>query len=981
MIDLSPNFKQDTLGANLNVIPMVVIGDDIYISEVKQTFDSKYWEDLNLKINSIKESVDFENRKFKISNVTLTLNNYIVNGERFSDGNYMNKEVKIYWKSQSCTLLDDCLFVYQGIVRRFDHTAETVTLQLEDLTEKKLHKDLPLRKIPDEITTYDKYKNQPIPMLFGYLEKAPIVINDNIELLADDVDCKIYELKIFENDAYLKVPHITSSVYEDNYYNNRQQYDIITEGFDKIQFLTILNNEDFVGIPESSITPAMDNILIAIQPQGIDSFSQVTEDDPTGELSNDWVDFRYLDSPTLNDFTPQTPMGNVFQINGLLHRDDHDEHTYKYWGFFIKLKEIGSFSTFHTEVKAQWFCRNVTKTITDGDWNSTLQRSFPRVRVRGNTYISAIDSDEGSDFIERKLELFGGSVLGNLGWAESTSYPGLLLYTRPGTVINYNVMGFETDNGWGKMVTDVEDFRPDYVTIKHHHERKNAIYGDFAIEAAGREGSLYSSDNIELPNGEVMSLIVKPSDIIHHITKEELNYNATIDQDIIDIARDEHADWRMDFSVNKKINSKKLFEEISSSSKLMPRFAVGGKLDFATVKDSYTYEEAIEVKSSDIIKYSFSRTKIEDVKTKVKVLYGYDYGLDNYLKSIEERIDEWKFPNYDFSFLGEINEVNEEDTILEFESKYIQDDVTAEKLRDFLLYWHCNQHTKFKLTLPLSYLYLEVGDVVRFDSLLDDLKAYGEDYTQVVPRNGQHIYPAFMVTSLNKNPDKIDVEAIQLHYLGNDGVHGWQEPNADPYEVYGCMDDTAVNYNPNATIDNNSCVFPMGGDPTGDNIVNVLDIIPVVNHIIDVAPLTGWQLYAADLNNDGIVNVIDIVAIVDTIIGEDEDGDNNIPQLEIEGWDNVVAGSFDMEHSFDISLSNANVRITTDSGGEVTGGFPNENDFMALSETQTATITLNVWHHSNDVERTVFFDFYLLDENGENPIYFESHSVKQLGES
>ena len=34
---------------------------------------------------------------------------------------------------------------------------------------------------------------------------------------------------------------------------------------------------------------------------------------------------------------------------------------------------------------------------------------------------------------------------------------------------------------------------------------------------------------------------------------------------------------------------------------------------------------------------------------------------------------------------------------------------------------------------------LEAGDVVRFDSLVNDMKAYGEDYTEPVSRNGQTI--------------------------------------------------------------------------------------------------------------------------------------------------------------------------------------------------------------------------------------------------
>ena len=52
---------------------------------------------------------------------------------------------------------------------------------------------------------------------------------------------------------------------------------------------------------------------------------------------------------------------------------------------------------------------------------------------------------------------------------------------------------------------------------------------------------------------------------------------------------------------------------------------------------------------------------------------------------------------------------------------------------------------------------------------------------------------------------------------------------------------------------------------TGDGIVNVLDIVGTVNHVLGLAPLT--DTCAADYTGDGIVNVLDIVALVNNILG------------------------------------------------------------------------------------------------------------------
>jgi hypothetical protein len=55
------------------------------------------------------------------------------------------------------------------------------------------------------------------------------------------------------------------------------------------------------------------------------------------------------------------------------------------------------------------------------------------------------------------------------------------------------------------------------------------------------------------------------------------------------------------------------------------------------------------------------------------------------------------------------------------------------------------------------------------------------------------------------------------------------------------------------------------GDVSGDGIINVLDIISLVNHVLSISPLA--DLCAADYSGDGIVNVLDIVSMVNFILG------------------------------------------------------------------------------------------------------------------
>ena len=45
--------------------------------------------------------------------------------------------------------------------------------------------------------------------------------------------------------------------------------------------------------------------------------------------------------------------------------------------------------------------------------------------------------------------------------------------------------------------------------------------------------------------------------------------------------------------------------------------------------------------------------------------------------------------------------------------KYIRDDETAERYLTWLMSWHMNQHLIIKLKLPLKYMNLEIGDIIK----------------------------------------------------------------------------------------------------------------------------------------------------------------------------------------------------------------------------------------------------------------------------
>ncbi len=56
------------------------------------------------------------------------------------------------------------------------------------------------------------------------------------------------------------------------------------------------------------------------------------------------------------------------------------------------------------------------------------------------------------------------------------------------------------------------------------------------------------------------------------------------------------------------------------------------------------------------------------------------------------------------------------------------------------------------------------------------------------------------------------------------------------------------------------------GDADGNGIVNVLDVVATVNHILDITPLGAGGRACADVQTDGIINIRDVVGIVNIIL-------------------------------------------------------------------------------------------------------------------
>jgi len=300
---------------------------------------------------------------------------------------------------------------------------------------------------------------------------------------------------------------------------------------------------------------------------------------------------------------------------------------------------------------------------------------------------------------------------------------------------------------------------------------------DYFLNVNGRTSPILDIDHDDNYAPEQTDYLENPIDIMRDILRYELGVTR-FDSDEYLKAWREHHRWRFAFSVTDKINSKKLIEDISQSTMSFPRLKNNGDFGWVTLQRTYLeedYVDAKQIESIDIINYNFKLTSANDIISKLDIQYGFDYATDKLSKIIKAE-DAYFDDQSDIADMGlesgqpvmKFNNIDDsEDNKVVFETKYIQDKETAVKLKKKKYLNGKVQHLVVDLQLPLQYNELEVGSLIKFpkDELLDNLKAYGMDYTNPIAHGGMVRLPLFLVTEVQRSLDKIKVSCYQLHIL------------------------------------------------------------------------------------------------------------------------------------------------------------------------------------------------------------------------
>ena len=357
----------------------------------------------------------------------------------------------------------------------------------------------------------------------------------------------------------------------------------------------------------------------------------------------------------------------------------------------------------------------------------------------------------------------------------------------------------------GSQIVTQSAHRLDVGDTFNLYDDSDVYIGEYTCGQIYNELSFWTEENVDLRSynrgiveHETELEATKAQDIFKDILEKELAYNKEVvlpDDSIED-------DWLNSFSLIEQQEAKSVIESLFKSSIYIPSFDSSGRFKFIDLKQNIEdYEQFVNIKNEDILKYSFGLTKLEDVKNQINVKYNKDYGANefseettygiednggNFVDTLDELTQELNVENmvYDISYYG----MKDEDAKLEIESEFIRDKDTARKLQRRLLMWYANQHLTIKLDLPSSYIHLEAGDYLRFDELIGGKLAFGFDYTQEFVKNGQLIYPVFFVTKVAKSLSKVSIELVQVHRgdfgMSDDDLGDYKIPNPYDNNIY-----------------------------------------------------------------------------------------------------------------------------------------------------------------------------------------------------
>ena len=470
---------------------------------------------------------------------------------------------------------------------------------------------------------------------------------------------------------------------------------------------------------------------------------------------------------------------------------------------------------------------------------------------------------EGQDLIYLKNQSstlsdgYGGAyaALGEeIGWS-NTSYVALLGGQSYWSKEDMNVTGNTEIQVYGRTSMGV-NFTIDDVKMAVAGELEGVSDAKYFMPGVQGEAIIGEND-----------LVVGAGTLIIHLCEElgvDTEHTSTNEWTVRDNNLDsDYVGERSRFSVviNKATNVKKLFDDILKERNGCMASNGRGQMKFHTRYDTisssqFTYSRRI-IDRDDVLSYKIKMSSSKDIVS--KMTYGYDWNhatnkpqfydkrSDIRTYSMQDDIGSTSNNETNVQFDLEMSETemnfygieNVEDNAKEIKYKYAMGIWADRGNRYYTPYilstnyymQHKANRLNIELELPLSYIDIELGDMIAFriNELLDDKKAYGINYTIYQAFGGVIRCPGFQVTSVTRNLDKIKVQAEQIHdhrppsYMrnANDENDPSGFPNYSGFISQGGIGVTFQQLYNMGAVDLDDPMFRSGVELTYDSVIDI----------------------------------------------------------------------------------------------------------------------------------------------------------------
>jgi hypothetical protein len=180
-------------------------------------------------------------------------------------------------------------------------------------------------------------------------------------------------------------------------------------------------------------------------------------------------------------------------------------------------------------------------------------------------------------------------------------------------------------------------------------------------------------------------------------------------------------------------------------------------------------------------------------------------------------------------------------------------DEYAEKLNHFDERFEPREDHKGNSARAMFYfnaIYNDVADQNFWDLQKDDLF----DWNYIDEVDPEELERTWGIANYQNNPNPFVLDnSLALRIWFEDRI------------VYGCTDPNSINFNPDANVDDNSCLNILG-DLNTDEAVDILDIVIMVDWILSSYIPTNEELAVGDLSGDGSIDILDVVSLVSLIL-------------------------------------------------------------------------------------------------------------------